>query len=75
MTEKTKITVRDNGPLRIEGQFELLDATGKAYDLGGREAVSLCRCGKSADTPFCDGSHSRCAFESKVTARDLPPKK
>lgn len=74
----TKITVKNNGSLRIEastlGEFELVDATGKAYDLGGRTVISLCRCGQSADKPFCDGAHGRCAFESTVEARALPPK-
>ncbi len=70
----TKITVKDNGPLRIEGDFEIYDATGERYDLGGREVISLCRCGQSIKLPFCDGAHSKCGFESKVKAEALPPK-
>jgi len=69
----TKITPRDNGPLRVEGDFEILDAQGKAFGLGGRTAVSLCRCGHSANKPFCDGSHKAAGFQSQVEARDLPP--
>ena len=69
-----KITVKNNGSLRIEGDFELCDAGGKTYDLGGRTAISLCRCGQTQDKPFCDGSHGRCGFESTVEARALPPK-
>jgi len=45
----TKITVNDNGSLRIEGDFEILDKTGALYDLGGRELVSVCRCGLSQE--------------------------
>lgn len=70
----TKITVKHNGSLRIEGDFELVDPEGKPFGLGGRTAVSLCRCGHSADKPFCDGSHKTCAFADTVVARDLPPK-
>ncbi len=70
----TKITVKHNGSLRIEGDFELVDPEGKPFGLGGRTAVSLCRCGHSADKPFCDGSHKTCAFTDTVVARDLPPK-
>jgi CDGSH-type Zn-finger protein len=69
----TKITVRNNGPLRIEGDFEILDQTGAAYDLAGRTVISLCRCGHSQNKPFCDGSHARVGFQSECQARVLPP--
>jgi CDGSH-type Zn-finger protein len=69
-----KIKVLNNGPLRIEGAVELCDAADAAFGLGGRTAISLCRCGHSANKPFCDGSHGRQAFASEVEARDLPPK-
>ena len=69
----TKITVRNNGPLRVEGDFEIVDPEGRTFGLGGRTAVSLCRCGHSADKPFCDGSHKTSGFSHTVTARDLPP--
>ncbi len=69
-----KITVNNNGSLKVEGEFEVVDAAGKTYGLGGRTAVSLCRCGLSNNKPFCDGSH-RDRFEHKAEAFDLPPKK
>ena len=71
----TKIVVNNNGSLRIEGDMELFDASGKQYDLTGRSAISLCRCGQSVNKPFCDGSHARCGFESQVAATVLPPPK
>jgi len=71
----TKITVNDHGPLRIEGPMTLHDAAGKEYGLGGRTVVSLCRCGHSANKPFCDGSHARQGFQSSCPARELPPPK
>lgn len=67
-----KITVRSDGPLRVEGDLELVDMEGKAYGLGGRTAIALCRCGHSANKPFCDGSHKTAGFQDKQTARDLP---
>ncbi len=71
---KTKLTVLSNGSLKVEGDFEIVDKNGNNYDLGGRELVSLCRCGLSTNKPFCDGSH-RNHFEHEAEAFDLPPKK
>ena len=72
--DKTKITVNSNGSLRIEGDFEIVDATGGVYGLQGRTTVSLCRCGRSNNKPFCDGSHKG-VFDHAAQAFDLPPKK
>jgi CDGSH-type Zn-finger protein len=68
-----KVTVRSNGPLRLEGEIALLDADGRPFGLAGRTVVSLCRCGQSANKPFCDGTHAKVGFESSCPARDLPP--
>lgn len=70
----TKITVNSNGSLKIDGDFEIVDKLGENYDLGGRTIVSLCRCGLSANKPFCDGSH-RGHLEHDAVAFALPPKK
>jgi CDGSH-type Zn-finger protein len=43
------------------------------WDLSGRQKISLCRCGQSANKPFCDGAHKACGFDSKVEAGVLPP--
>lgn len=70
-----KITVRSNGPLRVEGEdIEICDQDGQRFGLGGRTAVSLCRCGQSRNKPFCDGSHGTTGFDSVCPARDLPPR-
>ena len=71
----TTIRVSNNGPLRIEGDFTIHDQDGRDYGLGGRTALGLCRCGHSANKPFCDGSHNRAGFQSECAAIDLPPKK
>ncbi len=42
---ETKITVGNNGPLRLEGEFTIYDVEGKPFDLAGRTKISLCRCG------------------------------
>ncbi len=69
----TKITPAHNGPLRVEGDFEIVDPEGKPFGLAGRIRISLCRCGHSANKPFCDGSHKTVGFQDEVHARDLPP--
>lgn len=71
---KVKLTVNSNGSLRVEGEFDIVDAEGNVYGLQGRELVSLCRCGRSSNKPFCDGSH-RNGFDHEARAFDLPPKK
>ena len=71
----TKIILQNNGPIRIEGEFEILDPAGTAFGLAGRTVISLCRCGHSANKPFCDGTHNRMGFADVVTARELPPPK
>ncbi|MEI6129953.1 MAG: CDGSH iron-sulfur domain-containing protein [Planctomycetota bacterium] len=70
-----KITVNDNGPIRIEGTMTICDPAGKEYGLAGRTVISLCRCGQSANKPFCDGSHARQGWQAACPARDLPPQK
>jgi CDGSH-type Zn-finger protein len=66
-----KITARKNGPFRVEdpdGTIELFDADGNKYDLTGKPAYSLCRCGGSVNKPFCDGTHSKIGFEGAELA-------
>jgi CDGSH-type Zn-finger protein len=71
----TRITVNNNGSLRVEGDFEIVDPQGAPFGLAGRTVIGLCRCGRSANKPFCDGSHNSGGFMDTVTARDLPPAK
>jgi CDGSH-type Zn-finger protein len=71
----TKIIVNHNGSIRVEGDFEIVDPVGNPFGLAGRTAIGLCRCGHSANKPFCDGSHKTCGFTDTVAARELPPPK
>lgn len=68
----TKVSVMNNGSLRIEGDFEIVDQEGRPFGLAGRTRVSLCRCGQSSNKPFCDGTHKSCGFASQLVAFDLP---
>jgi CDGSH-type Zn-finger protein len=69
----TKITVRSDGSIRVEGDFEVADQDGKTFGLAGRTKIGLCRCGHSETKPFCDGSHKKVNFQSTIRAYDLPP--
>lgn len=69
----TRITVRSDGAIRIEGDFEIVDQDGKVFGLSGRTKVALCRCGHSETKPFCDGTHKKINFQSVIQAQDLPP--
>ncbi len=68
-----KLIVRNGGPYRLEGDITILDQHGKPFGLAGRTVVSLCRCGHSANKPFCDGTHNKVGFDSVCPARELPP--
>lgn len=52
-----------NGPLLLNGEFEIVSADGQAVFLGTKAA--LCRCGQSANKPFCDGTHARVGFQAE----------
>lgn len=69
----TRITVKSNSALRIEGDFEIVDGDGNAYNFNGRTVISLCRCGLSKNKPFCDGAHKG-EFTDEAKAFELPPK-
>ena len=68
-----KISIMNNGSIRVEGDFEICDADGNTFGLGGRNKIGLCRCGQSSNKPFCDGTHAKVGFQSTTPARDLPP--
>ncbi|HZE60791.1 MAG TPA: CDGSH iron-sulfur domain-containing protein [Burkholderiales bacterium] len=55
-----KVTVTDNGPYAVTGGIELMNV--EFGDGASREHYTLCRCGASANKPFCDGSHWRIEF-------------
>ncbi|MFC7395287.1 CDGSH iron-sulfur domain-containing protein [Scopulibacillus cellulosilyticus] len=63
---EANIKVNDNGPLVVTGSFELTDAEGNAFET--KKAVSLCRCGRSSNKPFCDGTHREIGFDSAPRA-------
>ena len=57
------VSVYEDGPLIVRGQFTICDQGGQPIP-AGRRTVALCRCGRSAIKPFCDGSHARTGFRA-----------
>lgn len=55
------VTPAAQGPLLLQGNFELVNAAGETFFRG--EKAALCRCGGSANKPFCDGTHKTINFE------------
>ena len=58
----------EDGPLLVRGDFTLLTPDGEVIE-PGRRTVALCRCGRSAIKPFCDGTHKAINFRAG-TGRD-----
>ena len=44
------------GPIWVRGGIPVVAADGQTYEI--RNRMTLCRCGRSANKPFCDGSHA-----------------
>ena len=59
-TEETLVEPRPNGPLFLRGRIRIEDAAGNLIREDTR--VALCRCGGSANKPFCDGTHRTNGF-------------
>ena len=59
--EVLQISPTANGPILIRGPVEISGPPG-ARAVG--DSGALCRCGGSANKPFCDGSHNSIGFEA-----------
>jgi len=58
-----RVTIANNGPLYVEGELRI---DGASDDMPGlRYRVALCRCGDSANKPFCDNTHEKSAFRDR----------
>jgi len=57
--ERATLEVRPDGPIRARGRIRLQLPGGDVVD---EMRVSLCRCGRSKNKPYCDGSHVDAGF-------------
>lgn len=62
-SSNTKVEVMKNGPLLIHGDFIIKGKDGKE-ELKSK-VTALCRCGQSANKPYCDGSHNTNGFKDE----------
>ncbi len=63
-----RIKTLKDGPYEVKGTIQLVDAKRTAFTLT-QDPIYLCRCGHSANKPFCDGTHSKIGFKSEEPAR------
>ena len=52
-----------NGPYEVAGAVDLVDPDGTAK-AAPEDPIYLCRCGQSANKPFCDGTHKKVGFQA-----------
>jgi CDGSH-type Zn-finger protein len=87
-TTDMRIRIMPNGPYHVSGSVPLTERYADesvygeplAWDPVGvaeesqtsRATYALCRCGQSANKPFCDGSHARLGFDGTLTADRAP---
>ena len=63
--DKLQIQVYPNGPIGVEGNFEIRDQAGQLIFQAENKQVLLCRCGVSKAKPFCDQTHREIGFEAE----------
>ncbi len=68
------ITAYPDGPYLVRGTYKILDVDGNEVEVT-RRTVALCRCGRSALKPMCDGSHGAANFRDsgRFPRPDPPP--
>lgn len=60
MSDNTKVEVMANGPLLVHGQLEITGSDGQKETKD--RTTAFCRCGASANKPYCDGAHKKIDF-------------
>ncbi len=83
-SEEKKITIAKNGPYVVSGDIplsvEVITNNKEGYSWDWKKgktfktesSYALCRCGQSANKPFCDGTHKSINFNGKETAAKIP---
>jgi CDGSH-type Zn-finger protein len=64
MAEKPTIVCKPDGPYVVTGLAQLVNSRGEPIE--AKATMSLCRCGGSANKPFCDGTHWSVKFADET---------
>jgi len=70
MPPRVQFHVINNGPIKVSGASSLRFGE-QSGEVSGD--VYLCRCGESANMPYCDGSHSRTGFDDACAPQEAKP--
>ena len=62
-SKKPTIELALNGPYLVRNLDDLKNSRGEAIEV--KPMMALCRCGKSSNKPFCDGSYTKVAFSGE----------
>jgi CDGSH iron-sulfur domain-containing protein 3 len=55
---KPTIQISSNGKVMVTNAEDVILLDSDGNEIPKRKRFSLCNCGKTQDTPFCDGSHN-----------------
>lgn len=58
---QNKVEILENGPLKVPDYINVIDSKGNSLKTG--QTKFICRCGRSNNKPFCDGSHMSEGFK------------
>jgi CDGSH-type Zn-finger protein/truncated hemoglobin YjbI len=68
-----EIKVSLDGPYQVSNVANFTNWLGEAYDVGRQ--IELCRCGRSSNKPFCDGTHAQAGFSGAKDPKRVPDKR
>ena len=58
------IVPTENGPYLVTGSVKLMTPEGRVIDHD--DPMAICRCGRSGNKPFCDGTHATIDFDGTL---------
>ena len=71
MSGTVRITPYRDGPILVRGPFVLTDQDGNEIPTH-QTTIALCRCGRSARKPFCDGTHKLAGWRAASGTQPTP---
>jgi len=61
--DEVTITPSENGPYLVSGPVHLTAPDGR--EIPHPAQFAMCRCGRSSNKPFCEGTHAKIGFHAK----------